>query len=89
MTELPDEYIPKSLRPEKKKKQSVMYAVGYKELGRESYGMFDGPTPKLEEMLEVVPRESKPCYIFKYNSDGTEERIYQWQNDKWKKCVWR
>lgn len=55
--------------------------------------MWHGPTPSLEDMLEVVPdndmadygydsekimREHKNTVLFRFNLDGTDEIIYKW-----------
>jgi len=85
--DLPDEYVPTSLRPEKPEpRDHVEYAVGYEEKPG-SYGMTDGPSPSLQEMLEVVPDEPRkwPCVV-RFNKDGTDEILYRWD---WKKGCWK
>lgn len=65
---------------------TVVYACGY-EHKPNSFGMFHGPNPSLEEMLEVVPDEpeNNPCLIkFTDYPEGTNEILYRWKNNKWK-----
>ncbi len=68
----------------------VTYACGYQD-GRpgheESYGMFAGPVPELEVMLDVVPDEDRTAYLFRFDPDGTSEKLYRWSRKRraWKK----
>ena len=82
--ELPIEYIPTSLRkPKPQARPEVLYGCGYEETPG-SFGMFHGPNPNVEQMLEVVPDDSikKPCLI-RFNKNGTDEVLYRWHQDRW------
>lgn len=58
--------------------KQVVYAAGYKE-GKDSYGMFDGPTPDLHSLLtRAVPEDKGKAYIIRFNLDGTNNSIYVW-----------
>ena len=88
---LPKEYRPSSLRPKQPETRTeVVYAIGYEDrkssvLNTTSYGMTHGPTPNLNNMLEVVPDEdTRTAYIIRFNLDGTDEPIYQWHKQKMK-----
>ncbi len=87
---LPKEYVPTSLREKKlPEREEVVYACGYEEK-KGSYGMFHGPNPILDEMLEVVPEDAHlKAVIIRYNLDGTDEVIYQWSKDRWVRFVAR
>ena len=82
MKTLPTSYKPSSLVPSKdKKRKKVMYAIGYHQ-GKSSYGMAYGPTDQLKEMLEIVPDEKDPAFIFRFNADGTDEHLYKWNKKR-------
>jgi putative ATPase len=51
------------------------YAIGEKQ-GENSYGMHHGPTPSLDEMLQVVGSEND--YIIEFTPDGEDHPIYRW-----------
>ena len=84
--DLPDEYTPSSLRPqEPQRREEVTYAIGVSTGmvvgGAEMVkGMTHGPTPNLQEMLEVVP-ETKDglSVIVRFNQDGGDEILYRFR----------
>jgi hypothetical protein len=85
VNELPESYTPSSYGPPTvEKRNEVIYAAGYEEKPG-SFGMYDGPTPSLHEILESVPCGVNPC-IIRFNLDGTEEVIYRWDtsSNSWK-----
>lgn len=94
--ELPTEYKPSSLRAESeledRRTRRATYAVGFldhlaAERGSHVYGMVAGPTPHLYTMLEFVPEvgtaAGRLCFLFRFNENGTHERIYRWVGDRW------
>jgi hypothetical protein len=95
-TDLPDRYKPRSLRPPDspdfdKFPTVPMYACGYANYeGRDdikSFGMFAGPTPNLEDMLNIIPQEEeREAYIIRFNPNGTDDILYRWWQ---KKEVWK
>ena len=84
--ELPESYTPSIYGPPVvKKRNEVVYAAGYEEQPG-SFGMFDGPTPSLIEILESIPCGTNPC-IVRFNLDGSDDVLYRWDDTKhiWKK----
>jgi len=85
---LPNEHVPESLRkPEPKKRSEVVYAIG---IGHnpQRFGMIRGPTPDLYQMLNIVPEASlDPICITRFNKDGTDDLLYEWDVSKWKRVV--
>lgn len=87
-SDLPDEYVPKSLRPpEQSPPRQEGWACGYKDdQGGEGYAMFAGPFPSVFDALEVVPQEAAgvapPTYLIHFLADGTEEIVYRWNSNK-------
>jgi hypothetical protein len=87
--ELPDIYVPESLRPqEKKRPENTTYAIGYTSDTR-SFGMAYGPTEVLQEMLDTVPKDEEgriavliafPGRMDNWESEGI---LYYWNNDSW------
>lgn len=77
----PESYKPKSLRHIIKPPRPVMYAIGI-ERGEGNFGMTDGPTTNLEEMLEVVPDQGSVIIKFK---DDTDQILYRWNDslERW------
>jgi hypothetical protein len=66
-----------------------MYACGYKDKDDDlsSYGMFAGPSPNLEDMLDIVPQEdTRRAYVIRFNVNGTDDELYRWNPLK---EVWR
>ena len=59
-----------------------IYACGYVH-GRESYGMWAGPTDDLSDLLDRVPDEKLDAVILRFNVDGTNEIAYKWDGDGW------
>lgn len=60
----------------------TVYAIGCRS-GPNNFGMKHGPSPKLEEMLEVYGDEDD--YIIEFPPDGTDHEAYRWKNGKWEK----
>lgn len=62
------------------------YAIGYEHRPNE-FGMAYGPTPNLDEMLEVMPGDDEcAACLFRFDeTNGTEEIIYRWQDGGWRK----
>lgn len=84
-SELPESYTPSIYGPPTvEKRNEVIYAAGYEEKPG-SFGMYDGPTPSLLEILESVPCGVNPC-IVRFNLDGTDEVLYRWDDNK---CIWK
>jgi hypothetical protein len=83
--ELPESYTPSIYGPPTvEKRNEVIYAASYEEKPG-SFGMYDGPTPSLHEILESVPCGVNPC-IIRFNLDGSEQVLYRWNEEKhsWK-----
>jgi hypothetical protein len=89
--DLPDEYIPKKLRPEPPKPKLprvVTYAIGY-EVGTESVAFIHALGAYLGDMLETVPKENEnhdPIVLLRFNSDWTNEVLYRWTGHSWKRA---
>jgi len=66
------------------KRNEIVYAAGYEEKPG-SFGMYDGPTLSLHQILESIPNGPNPC-IIRFNLDGSEQVLYRWDdNDRsWK-----
>ena len=83
-SKLPESFSPSSYGPPQiEKRNEVVYAAGYEEKPG-SFGMFDGPTPSLMEILESVPCGTNPC-IIRFNLDGSDDVLYRWDN----KRIWK
>ena len=78
------EWVPTCLRESAKKQEErkTVYGIGRKDDGAESYGMTHGPTVDEIEMLEIVP-EAENSFIFRFNSDWTEDCLWKWAGDRW------
>jgi hypothetical protein len=86
-SELPESFSPSSYDPPcVEKRNEVVYAAGYEEKPG-SFGMFDGPTPSIKEILQSMPCGINPC-IIRFNLDGTDEVLYRWDvtTNNWKRC---
>ena len=94
--ELPDSYIPTLLRkkPTPKRKKEIRYGIGIEHTPK-SIGMTDGPFLTLVEALETIP-DTQPSQdlnipinaqykIIRFNEDGTDDVIYFWSTDHWKR----
>jgi len=64
-------------------KREVIYAIG-QDGGEGRYDFWDGPNPSEEKMLEVAGRDSNSI-IIRFNADGSEDVIWQWDNDRWRR----
>lgn len=66
----------------KEYEDTIVYAMGHKDRPN-SYGMINGPTPVLEEMLELTGGED--CYIIQFdpgpNGEHTNKECYRWDVD--------
>jgi hypothetical protein len=62
------------------KPSGTLYSIGYQDAPH-SYGMAFGPTPNLGDMLDVVPGEDRPAFIFQFK-DNSEKRVYHWNSTK-------
>lgn len=83
---LPAEYQPESLREKPKPKNlPIMYAIGEWDEVKESSGMWAGPTPDVKQVLNEVGKSNQST-IFRFNSDGTDEPIYKW-NESLKRWI--
>jgi hypothetical protein len=85
---LPNEYIPKSLRPqpEDQRPDKAKFAIGYTKDAK-SFGMAYGPTENLVEMLDTVPlkEEGMITVIYAYPGKGDKWRegiLYIWSADE-------
>lgn len=89
---LPDEYIPKSLRKidQPPPNKNTIYAIGHTD-DMKSFGMSDGPTENLDQMLETVPQiyENKITVLIAFagNNDNWkgDKVLYFWNNNRWKR----
>jgi hypothetical protein len=82
---LPESHTPSIYGPlSVAKRNEIVYAAGYEEKAG-SFGMFDGPTPSLQEILESIPCGVNPC-IIRFNLDGSEQILYRWYDNErsWK-----
>jgi len=79
------EYIPTALRSTRREvRQQILYAIGEEHKPGE-FGMKNGPTPFLKEMLEVEG-ENDNDRIIRFNLDtldGTDEAIWRWKDNRW------
>ena len=79
------EYIPKVLREIDATylvpPVTIMYAIGEQHKFYE-FGMWHGPNPDEKEMLEICGKSNKSC-IIRFNTDGTNEVIWKWKEDRW------
>ncbi len=73
-------YKPIVLRPCKKIKRKRMYGIGESD-GKGGYGMWAGPVPDENTMLETVGHTNNSC-IIKFNESGTDEVIWRWNTIK-------
>lgn len=63
----------------------VRYAIGQDD-GEDGYGMWDGPSPSLADMLSIIGRDNNSV-IIRYNEDGTDKVIYKWVCEEWMKVI--
>lgn len=57
------------------------YAIGQDD-GNGGYGMWNGPTPSLQDMLDIDGRDDNTVLI-RFNVDGTDDLIYRWTRESW------
>lgn len=67
------------------KLEKVKYAIGQED-GEGSYGMWDGPSPSLADMLSTIGRD-KNSVIIRFNKDGTDNLIYRWCIGEWMRVI--
>ena len=80
--DLPDDYTPSCMVEKADPIRQLCYAIGIDD-GQGGYGMTYGPTPNLKELLEMPGTNAD--YIFRFNPDGTDDKLYQWVVNKWVK----
>ena len=62
-----------------------MYAIGQDD-GEGGYGMWHGPNPSLQDMLDVYGRDNDTVLIC-FNPDGSNEVFYRWTAMEWMKVI--
>jgi DNA polymerase len=77
----PVEYIPERLRPQRKILRKRMFGIGIPN-GDAGFGMVNGPTEILKEMLDNVPSDIKSV-IIRFNEDGSDDVIFKWELNRW------
>jgi hypothetical protein len=77
--ELPEKYIPDILRPSEKEKlpRKLMFGIGQLKENDGEIGMWEGPNPRILNMLDVPGRDINSV-IIKFNTDGTHSLMYRW-----------
>jgi len=79
---LPDEYHPgQTDEPEEEEETDPVYAIGYAK-GNGGYGMGHGPVLDVMDMLNVIPEEDAPAFIFSMQKNRVHERIYRWHKGR-------
>jgi putative ATPase len=65
-----------------KRHGGIMYAAGVEHSPNE-FGMYDGPTPNLNDLLDQEGQENS--VIIQFNGDESEEILYRWDasGDRW------
>lgn len=68
--------------------KGILYAAGYYDRAGKSYGMFAGPNPNLNKILNTEPGEDRPgkvARIVKFAPPSNEEAIptYEWEGARW------
>ena len=58
-----------------------VYAIGIEEQPN-SFGMIYGPKPNLNDAL-VFPG-GDDAVLFRFNPDGTNDRLYRWREGAWR-----
>lgn len=65
------------------------YAVGFRDSDTpDSYGMFFGPCPTIEECEEHEPffehgQRHRRCFIFFFDGEGGQHIVAEWRNGGW------
>jgi len=86
-----DEYVPgaslDSCSP-KPAPRALMYGVGL-EMDNDTFGMTYGPSPDEIAMLEHAPMLPDGfdgnCVILRFNEDGSDDILWYWDDDRWKR----
>ncbi len=66
----------------------IVYAVGI-ENAPDEFGMVDGPTPDLAQLLDKNPDheydnpDGHPVYVIRFNPDETQDQLYYWRGNCW------
>jgi hypothetical protein len=74
------EYVPTSLRQPKRPDRETAFAIGDDD-GCDGIGMWYGPVPTLNDVLEQVGHEDS--VIVRHNANWTDEIIWWWKVDRW------
>lgn len=67
----------------------LLYAIGFRNPDDpDSYGMFFGPCPTIEECEEHQPyfehgQPHRRCFIFFFDGEGGQHIVAEWRNDRW------
>lgn len=68
--------------------KEYVYAIGYSD-GRGGFGMTNGPSLYLHEMLDVYPLEDAPAFIFRFdkgvfnfNNKVEHKHIFRWHKGR-------
>lgn len=90
--ELPARYVPRALGVEEEvTPRPIMYGIG-NEYASNEFGMTHGLVADLKSMLDTIPDEvleppeSVRTCIIRFNSDGTDEVLYEWKDRAWIRC---
>lgn len=62
-----------------------MYAIGQDD-GNGGCGMWHGPDPSEQDMLDVEGRDENSV-IIRFNTDGTDEEMYRWAVMEWIRVI--
>ena len=89
--ELPDMYVPEELREIEIKELPIKYGIGIEHRPHE-FGMIDGPSNTMIEMLNTVPSYKdiissglqQKIYLLELPAG---RKLYRWDNSMWVKVV--
>lgn len=77
-------------RPQAKDKHNgqTIYAAGHRGNGENSYGMYAGPTPHLDQLLADVGEDGDVIFESSVTDDGerVDRHLYEWKNDRWEEA---
>ncbi len=82
----PQEHIPTELIIGQRVRKLTFGVGNYRNA---KYEMSQGPFESLVEALETVPADRQAAYIIRFNENGIDEAIYQWQRNRWIRYVTR
>ena len=80
--ELPEDYTPTCMRETKDPLRKLGFGIGKLDVYG-GFGMSYGVVPTLKEMLEIPGDDD--YYIIRFNPDETDDKLYQWKEDRWVK----